>query len=213
MAINRKAPNRPPAARRADAVARLLDELTERGVNYDEAAAPPHAVEGWHQDRQTVHLGDEPAGEPQPGGLFERAVAMVDSYEFSDPRILQAAYRATGGLLGRVMVLEGRFLVFRFLMGVRITDRLDERGAGANGPEQRKGWSYQTLEGHIEEGRLTYEVAKELDTGRVEFRIIAYSRKAPIANPVYRIGFSVFARHTQLRFYRNALRRLQVLVQ
>ncbi|WP_345427094.1 DUF1990 family protein [Pseudonocardia xishanensis] len=191
----------------------LLDELADRGINYDEADAPPHATEGWHQDRQTVHLGDEPPGEPLAGGLMEKAGALVNSYEFSDPRILRAAYRAPGDLLGRDMVLEGRFLVLRFLMGVRITHRHDELGEGAHGPERRIGWAYQTLLGHIEQGRLTYEVAKELETGRVEFRIIAHSRRAPIANPILHAGFRVFARRTQLRFYCNALHKLQRIVQ
>ncbi|WP_344428466.1 DUF1990 family protein [Pseudonocardia ailaonensis] len=187
---------------------RLLDDLAERPVNYDESTAPPRVTAGWHQDRRVVHLGDEPPGEPLVGGLFERAGDLVNSYEFSDPAIVRAAFRAPGDLLGRVMVLEGRFLLLRLLMGVRVTDRHDE----TDGRERRVGWSYQTLEGHIEQGRLTYEVAKALDTGRVEFRIIAHSRRAPIPNPVLRLGFRVFGRHTQQRFYRNALRRLRHLV-
>lgn len=201
-----------PLVRSTDPSARLLAAFAERGVNYDERTAPPHHVPGWHQDRRVVALGVERAGEPEPGGLLETAARLVDSYEFSDPGILRAAYRAPADLLGRTMLLEGRFLFLRFLMGVRITDRHDELGEGPHGPERRIGWSYQTLEGHIEQGRLTYEVAKELDTGRVVFRIAAYSRRARIANPVLRLGFGVFGRRTQLRFYRHALGRLRELV-
>lgn len=197
---------------RRDPAVRLLDQLAERGLNYDESAAPPWVTEGWNQDRQTVHLGDEVPGEPVAGGLFERAGELVNGYEFSDPAILRAAFRAPADLLGRDMVLVGRFLVLRLLMGVRITHRHDELGEGPHGPERRVGWAYQTLEGHIEQGRLTYEVAKEIETGRVEFRIIAHSRRAPIANPILHLGFRLFARRTQLRFYRHALARLQLLV-
>ncbi|MCF7553027.1 DUF1990 family protein [Pseudonocardia sp. WMMC193] len=203
-------PRRP--GRRADPVVGLLDALADRPVNYDEAAAPPAVTVGWHQDRRVAVLGREAPGEPAADGVFARAVDLVNSYEFSDPAIVRAAYRSPGDLLGRAMVLEGRFLLLRLLMGVRVTDRHDELVEGPEGPERRVGWSYQTLDGHIEQGRLTYEVAKLLDTGRVEFRIIAHSRRAPIANPVLRLGFRVFGRHTQQRFYRNALRRLQVLV-
>jgi hypothetical protein len=46
----------------------------------------------------------------------------------------------------------------------------------------------------------------------VEFRIVAYSRQAPIRNPVLRLGFRLFGRRTQLRFYRLALARLRGLV-
>jgi uncharacterized protein (UPF0548 family) len=194
-------------------LADMLDDLSHRPVNYSEAAAPPAVVSGWNRDRRVLEVGREAPGEPEPGGLFETAGTLVNSYEFSDPAILRAAYRHPGDLLGRDMLLEGRFLVLRFLMGVRITDRHDQVRDGPNGPERQVGWSYQTLQGHIEQGRLTYEVAKELDTGRVEFRIIAYSRRGPIANPLVRLGFQLFGRRTQLRFYGNALQRLRALLQ
>lgn len=199
--------------RRRPDLAALLDDLGRRAVNYDEAAAPPAVPDGWNRDRVALEVGRERPGEPEPGGLMETAGALVNSYEFSDPAILRAAFRHPGDLVGRDMLLEGRFLVLRFLMGVRITAQHDEVVDGPGGPERRVGWSYQTLDGHIEQGRLTYEVAKELDSGRVEFRIIAYSRRAPIRNPVIRLGFRLFARRTQLRFYRNALQRLHTLLQ
>ncbi|MHA6622565.1 DUF1990 family protein [Pseudonocardia sp. DLS-67] len=199
--------------RRDARLAGLLDDLARRSVNYSESAAPPSVVAGWHRDRRELEVGVEAPGEPERGGPFETAAALVNSYEFSDPSILRAAYRHRGDLVGRNMVLEGRFLVLRFLMGVRITERHDQVRDGPNGPERRVGWSYQTLEGHIEQGRLTYEVAKELDTGRVEFRIIANSRRGPIPNPVLRLGFRLFGRRTQLRFYRNVLERMPMLVE
>ena len=99
-------------------------------------------------------------------------------------------------------------MLLRFVLGVRITAEHDEVRTGPNGPERVIGWSYQTLTGHLEQGLLTYDVAKELDTGRVEFRIIAHSRRAPIANPLLHLGFRLFGRRTQLRFYHHALRRL-----
>ena len=197
---------RPPLA---DTVAALRD----LPVNYAEAEAPPVVTAGWHVDRCVLDLGREEPGEPEPGGLLETAGALVNHYEFSDPSILRAAFRYPGDLVGRDMLLEGRFLVLRFLLGVRITAQHDEVRTGPHGPERVIGWSYQTLRGHLEQGRLTYELAKELETGRVEFRILAYSRRAPIRNPVLRLGFRLFGRHTQLRFYRQALARLRTLLQ
>jgi uncharacterized protein (UPF0548 family) len=193
----------------ADAVAALRD----LPVNYDEATAPPAVNAGWHQDRRVLELGREAPGEPEPGGLLEAAAALVNSYEFSDPAILRAAFRYPGDLVGRDMLLEGRFLVLRFLLGVRITAEHDEVRDGPSGPERVIGWSYQTLRGHLEQGRLTYELAKVLETGRVEFRIVAYSRRGPIRNPLIRLGFGLFGRYTQLRFYRHALARLRALLQ
>jgi uncharacterized protein (UPF0548 family) len=193
----------------ADTVAALGD----LPINYAEAEAPPAVTAGWRIDRQVQELGREAPGEPEPGGLLEAAGALVNNYEFTDPSILRAAFRYPGHLVGRDMLLEGRFLVLRFLLGVRITAEHDEVRDGPHGPERVIGWSYQTLRGHLEQGRLTYELAKELETGRVEFRILAYSRRAPIPNPVLRLGFRLFGRYTQLRFYRQALARLRALLQ
>jgi uncharacterized protein (UPF0548 family) len=194
------------------ALADAVTALRDLPVNYDEAEAPPAVSAGWHLDRCVLELGSEAPGEPEPGGLLETAASLVDSYEFSDPSILRAAFRCPGDLLGRDMLLEGRFLVLRFLFGVRITAEHDEVRGGPHGPERVIGWSYQTLRGHLEQGRLTYELAKEMETGQVEFRIIAYSRRAPIRNPVFRLGFRLFGRYTQLRFYRRALARLRALL-
>jgi uncharacterized protein (UPF0548 family) len=194
-------------------LAATVGELRGRPVNYDEKQAPPFVVDGWHQDRRVVVLGREAPGEPEPGGVVEKAGALVNGYEFSDPDILRAAFRCPGDLVGRDMLLEGRFLLLRFLIGVRITAAHDEVRQGADGPERVIGWSYQTLRGHLEQGRLTYDVAKNLTTGTVEFRIIAYSRRAPIPNPVLRMGFRLFGRRTQLQFYRHALARLRRLMQ
>src|SRR3712207_7370963 len=52
-----------------------------------------------------------------------------------------------GDLVGRNMLLEGRFLFLRFLLGVRIVAAHDELVDGPNGPERRIGWSYATLDG------------------------------------------------------------------
>ncbi len=74
------------------------------------------------------------------------------------------------------------------------------------------GWCYQTLEGHLEQGRLSYEVIKHLTTGQVAFRVAGYSRAAPIGNPIVRLGFLLFGRWTQRRFYRNIQVRITELV-
>ena len=156
--------------------------------------------------------GYEAPGEPEEGGLAQTAGELVNSYEFSDPRILRAAYKAPGDLIGRNMLLEGRFLFLRFLLGVRIVAAHDELADGPNGPERRIGWSYATLDGHLEQGLLRYEIAKEIDTGRVEFRIIAYSRWSPIPNKLVWAGFNLMGRRTQLTWYHHAMTRLQRLL-
>lgn len=193
-----------------------LDQLSKLRVNYDPAKAPEDgavAVEGhWHVDSDATVLGDEGRGPPEHGGVWATACRLVSEYEFADARVLRGAYRRGSELLGRNMLLEARFFGLRFYVGVRITGVLDQERDTGDGLERVWGWSYQTLEGHLEQGRLGYEVIKNLGTGRVTFRVAGYSRPAPIENPVIRLGFRLFGRWTQERFYRNIQARMADLV-
>ena len=194
----------------------VLDELSGLRVNYDPARAPEHgaeAVEGhWHVDSGTAVIGQEAPGPPEHGGAWEIACRLVGQYEFADARILRGVYRPGGALLGRNMLLEGRFFGLRFYVGVRVTGVIDEERDTGGGKERVWGWCYQTLEGHLEQGRLSYEVIKNLGTGQVTFRVAGYSRPAPIGNPFIRWGFRLFGRWTQERFYRNIQSRMTALV-
>jgi uncharacterized protein (UPF0548 family) len=167
----------------------------------------------WHVDSSDKVVGREPPGPPTPGGAWESACLLVRLYEFTEPRLLRAAYRRDAELLGRDMLLEGRFFGLRFYFGVRVTAVIDETRGAEAGEERVWGWSYQTLDGHLEQGRLSYEVIKDLRSGSVVFRVSGYSRRAPIADPVVRWGFRLFGRWTQAYFYRSIQQRLHDLVQ
>ena len=133
-----------------------LDGLRHKTINYDPARAPEdgQADGHWHVDSGDTVIGQEPPGPPVPGGAWETGCTLVRQYEFAEPRILRGVYRASAELDGRDMLLEGRFTVLRFYLGVRVTAVIDETTEA----ERVWGWSYQTLEGHLEQGRLTYEV-------------------------------------------------------
>jgi hypothetical protein len=107
------------------------------------------------------------------------------------------------------MLLEGRFLGLRFLMGVRVTEVVDTDRR--HGDERVWGWAYDTLQGHLERGRMIYEVVKHRPSGRVEFVLRGRSQRADLG-PVLRLGWSVFGRRTQLRFYRRCGEQLARLV-
>jgi uncharacterized protein (UPF0548 family) len=194
--------------------AAALSSLRGRGLNYDPAAAPEdgHPAGHWHVDGGAIVVGAEPAGAPVAGGPFELACQLVRRYELTDGRIVRAAYRPADDLLGRDMLLEGRFWWLRFYLGVRVTRVTDETRPGPRGAERAWGWSYQTLQGHLEQGRLSYEVIKNLDSGQVSFAVFGYSRAAPMRSPVIRLGFALFGRRTQRRFYRSVQRRVRALV-
>jgi uncharacterized protein (UPF0548 family) len=190
--------------------AAALEDLRHRSINYDPALAPQdgRADGHWHVDSGDMVIGREPPGPPTSGGAWETACVLVGQYEFAEPRILRAVYRRGSELAGRDMLLEGRFFGLRFYLGVRVTGVIDE----TRDTERVWGWSYQTLEGHLEQGRLGYEVIKDLATGQVLFRVAGYSRMAPIPNPVVRLGFRLFGRWAQQRFYLAIQRRIRALV-
>ena len=205
---------RPSLLARVDE-ASALGSLRDREVNYDPARAPEDgSPEGhWHVDSSATLIGREPPGDPLPDGPWALARELVTRYEFADERILRAVYRQDQHLLGRDMLLEGRFFFLRFYFGVRVTDVCDETRDTVRGRERVWGWSYQTLQGHLEEGRISFEVIKNLGTGQIGFRVTGYSRAAPIPDSLVRFGFRVFGRHTQTRYYAAVQSRLYQLVQ
>ncbi|MCR3750437.1 protein of unknown function (DUF1990) [Lentzea californiensis] len=187
------------------AVGSFLRSLRERDLNYDprEVRAPE-----WTFDVHRHDLGREVPGPPCDGGVWQRARPLVESYEFTPPEIVRGFYEAASELLGRDMVLQARLPAVRFLMGVRVTQVRDEVS------EQHSlwGWSYQTLQGHLERGRVDYELIKHHDTGAVEFVARSHSQLHPRAPWWMRWGWRLVGRRTQLRFYRRAGQRLRLLL-
>lgn len=188
--------------------ARALEGLRTRSVNFTEDE--PHSSAGeWYFDTHRVFLASEAPGIPEPGGAWDIASALVRDYEFSDPDRVRAVYDSRDELLGRNMLLEGRFYGLRFDMGVRVTVVVDETREGGS---RVWGWGYETLVGHLERGRMTYEVVKDMGSGEVEFVITGFSQSAPALDPVLRLGWRLFGRATQLAFYRRCGRRMHELV-
>ena len=185
---------------------RALRNLRCRDVNYS-----PEEVDdrNWNFDTHRTALPPEQPGPPEAAGSWATAAALIRDYEFSVPQVVRAVYDPAEPLLNRTMLLEGRFAALRLHLGVRITDVIDEiRPHGLH----VWGWSYDTLHGHLERGRLTYEVVKHQDSGHVEFVITAYSQPAPTLGPVLRFGWAVFGRRRQLLFYRGCGQRMNQLV-
>ena len=194
--------------------ARVLDDLRMRGVNYDAAHANGFRVEdGWRIDDYRQDLPDEQPGPPSEGGSWTKARDLLREYEFVDPAIVRALFRTDEPLNGRTMIFELRFWGLRFHVGVRVVAVTNATRMEDGRHTAVWGWSYRTLEGHLEAGQMDYEVRKWFDTGEVEFRIHAYSRAAHIPNPFVRLGHRVFGRREQTKFARNACERMRRLVE
>ncbi|WP_412067799.1 DUF1990 family protein [Rubrivirga sp. IMCC43871] len=173
-------------------------------------------ADGWRLDHHVGELPAEPPGPPlapeAPGASWAVARELVRGYAFPDPKLITGIFSPDAPISGRPMLLRARFLGFTFWFGVRLSDETDEVRQTDDGPVHVYGYSYATLEGHFERGRITFEVRKHARTGAVDFHIDAFSKPDRIRNPFYRIGFKLFGRRLQLKFAHTAIERMQRFV-
>jgi uncharacterized protein (UPF0548 family) len=187
-----------------------VDALHALALNFDPSERD--AERGWQVDAYCTRLPAEPPGPPETDASFATAQRLMREYEFADPRIVRAVYHADGPLDGRDMLLELRFWRLRFHVGVRVGGVIDETRVVDGRRVSVWGWNYRTLQGHLEQGQMDYEVWKWHDDGAVDFRVRRYSRPARIANPIVWLGFRLFGRREQVRFAEHALERMRRLV-
>jgi uncharacterized protein (UPF0548 family) len=194
---------------------RALAGLSDRPLNFDPAELPASAAgeSDWNIDDYEAALPAEPPGPPVPGGSFEIAQRLMRDYAFADPAMVRAVYDPEGDLADRNMLLQVRFGPLRLFFGCRVGSIVDETRTVDGHRVRVWGWSYGTLAGHVERGRMDYAVWKWLDDGTVEFRIHVVSRRAQVRNPIIRLGFRLVGRGRQVRFARRACERMAELVE
>src|SRR4029450_6220988 len=168
--------SRPPVAadrrRGGSRARRALAALAGEGFHFEPAQAEHFTTaNGWHVDDYTQPLPPEPPGPPAPGASFEVARRLMADYEFADPAIVRAVYATDSPLDRRDMLLEGRFWGLRFRFGARVGGLVDEEAAVDGRRLRRWGWSYRTLQGHLEMGQMDYEVRTWLDRAAGRLRI------------------------------------------
>ena len=190
-----------------------LEALTTAELNFDlDKREEFTEAAGWHLDEYEVELPSEPPGAPVAGGSWEAGQQVMREYRFADPTLITGIYYPDTPLAERVMLLRASFLMFTFYFGVRVGSVTDEVRETEEGPAQVWGFNYQTLKGHFEKGQMDFEIWKYLGSGRVFFRIHAFSRPDKIPNPFYRLGFKLFGRRLQRHFARQALKRMKRFV-
>ena len=112
------------------------------------------------------------------------------------------------------MLLKLRALgLLHVFVGVRVGDVYEETRELDGRRAHVWGWNYRTLAGHVETGQMGWEVWKWLDVGRVEFRVHAVSRPAPIPNPVVRVGFHLLRRRERRSFLDSTRQRMRTFTE
>lgn len=193
---------------------RALRALAGRALNFDADELRQAATSGgWHLDDYCQALAAEAGGEPEPGGSFEIAQELMRDYAFADPAIVRAVFDPASPLAARNMLLQVRFGPVRVFLGCRVGPVVEDKRVVDGRPVRIWGWSYGTLEGHVEQGQMDYAVWKWLDSGAVEFRIHVVSRRARVRNPLLRLGFRLVGRREQVRFAQRACERMGELVE
>jgi uncharacterized protein (UPF0548 family) len=186
-----------------------LADLRRRALNFDPADVDRRS--GWRVDDVRRALPPEPPGDPIPGGSWETARAIARDYDFAEPSIVEGVFDREEPLENRTMLLILHFHGLRVHVGVRIANVYDE-SSELDGQKGRVfGWSYRTLEGHVEQGQMDWQVWKLPDSGEVLFRISAFSRPARGGNPLIRLGFRIVGRREQVRFLRLTAERMERL--
>ena len=145
--------------------------------------------------------------QPLPDGSFDVARRLVEDYRMADPAIVRASWDRGAPLLGREMLLQLRVRQLLWVHArVRVTRVWDEQRDGA----RVFGFEYETLPGHLEIGRMDYEVWGWAD-GSVEFRLHARSKASGQGAWWARLGFVLFGRREQVRFYLRCCARMALL--
>ncbi|GEL73771.1 DUF1990 family protein [Myxococcus virescens] len=168
--------------------------------NFPEVSGEMTLQGGWSQVRSESVLGREPPGRPVPGGLFERAQQVLETFDFSDPRIVAWHFSDEEPMQGRTVLLELRALgqQLRYLCGVRVGGTREEHDEGCS----VFGFSFETLHGHIEAGREWFLLKKEHESGEVRFHIEAAWRPGQFPNWWSRLGFAMVAPRYQRAWHR-----------
>ena len=191
-----------------------LQALAGTPVNYDvDTLDLEHPPASFGVDHRRTRLPPEAPGDPEPGGSWEIASRLIRGYDFADPSLVRAFYDPDAPLEGRDMLLELRALgLVKIHVGVRVCvvwdDTLEDPDRG---PARIWGWAYRTLEGHVEQGQMGWQVWKWLRTGEVEFRADAVSRTARIANPVIWLGFHALKGYERRLYLSSTERRMREL--
>jgi len=187
-----------------DEVAARLERSEALPLNF--SVDDPLTIEnGWNHVRSHATIAREAPG--PPAEAFGRAWRAITVFEHSDPRIVVGHFRADVPLERRRILLQLQVFGLRFLCPARVGSVREE----SDGAVTRRGFTIETLEGHIERGRELFLLEKDHATGEVRFRIEAAWQEGDFPNAWSHAGFEILGRRYQRAWHRLAHLRLRRL--
>jgi uncharacterized protein (UPF0548 family) len=181
-----------------DALKQRAERLTAAQLNFDASEDEMTLDAGWQHFYSEAVI----AHQPEAPEAFERARAALANYQFSDPAIVLAHFDPSTPLPGRRMLLEVKVLGFHYLCPAIVTGVRDEPDVF--------GFSYSTLDGHIERGIEWFLLLRD-GRGDIRFRVEARWRRGDFPNWWTRIGFAALSGHYQRTWHRRAHARMSLL--
>ncbi len=155
-----------------------------------------------NHDRHALVVANEPPGEPLPDGPFRRVASAISEYRIFPPHLVDRVLKRTPMQVGDTVGLSYRLAPgIRLFFASRVIDVFETTQANA----YRSGFTYRTLQGHIEFGEETFAVEKDMTTGAVTASLTAWSRPG---HWLTRLGYP-YARWCQLHAGRSAVEHLK----
>lgn len=178
-----------------------LEDLNDLDFSYlEEKRSAGGDGESWKHDYRRELLGvDLPEIDTGQNG-FERVKNLLLNYKFPNPDLIEGTFEDSGPLLGRNILLVAKFMGFKFRLGVRIVEVIDQIRELEGELYRCWGYSYRTLKGHFEQGQIRFEIQKKIPANETFFVIESHSRLGEISNPFYWAGMKIFGRSLQRKF-------------
>ena len=174
----------------------LLAAAHELPVTYEPVGCTcSGAPRGFARDEYEVQLGHGSA-------VFEAACDAIGRWKMFSPDVVIVGDECPLHVGAEVVLGVRCFGVWEY-GACRTVYTIDQQG-----PQQRRGFAYGTLPGHVESGEERFEICWDHADDSVWFRVTA------ISHPVHPLAWAIYplARFFQKRFARSMLRTMREVV-
>lgn len=175
--------SRPTAQR----IARFRQMVRQDGFSYPEVGATLKGLfpDGYNVDHNRIRLGEG-------SGTFERASAALCEWKMFDIGWVELLHPPEPIVPGQTVLVLARTFGLYSLSASRVIGMIEED----SGPVQRRGFSYGTLQHHVERGEERFTVEHHAGDDSVWYDILAFSVPQ---RPLVRLGYPL-SRAAQRRF-------------